>query len=394
MKISTVEAMILRVPGERRRARGGDTSPRARARALDGGYDINRSRAAYPDGAQTTLVRITTDDGLVGWGEAHAPLAPEVTKSIIDHLLGPLLIGSDPRAVEVLWERMYTSMRIRGHRTGFMMEAMSGIDIALWDLCGKAQGLPVYLLLGGAHRDRVPIYASGVPGASAEEQVENALGFLEQGFTAMKLGTGGLGPVEGLKRVRAVREAVGDRAHVLVDAQGGYDLHTALIFGRELEQLDVYWVEDPLPPEDIDGHRRLAASLDVAVATGEAFCARWGFRDWLASGALDVALPDICRVGGISECRKVAMLADAYNIPWAAHVSMGTAVHVAASVHLGAATPNLLICEYPSRFDHNPLGYNLLQEPLQVEGAALRVPQGPGLGIAFDEEALARFIVH
>ena len=393
MRITSVRSLVLRA-GPPQSSPAGQTLPRVTGRsALDRGYDLNRTRAAYPQGVQSVLVEVTTDEGLVGYGEAHAPLAPTVASAIIDGLLGPTLLGEDPRDVEVLWERMYATMRIRGHHTGFMLEAISGLDIALWDLYGQAVGLPVYQLLGGAYRQRVNAYASGVSGASPEELAEAARGYLEQGFTAMKMGTGRLGPAEGAAYVRAAAEAIGDRAHLLVDAQGGYDLHTALTYGRLLEELGVYWVEDPLPPEDIAGHRQLAAALDLAVATGEALCTRWGYRDWLATGAADIILPDICRAGGISECRKIVNLADVFNVPWAGHVSMGTCVHIAATLHLAAATPNCLICECPTSFPRNPLGNVLLTEPLVVEGGQFLVPQGPGLGITFDREALAERVV-
>jgi len=395
MRIKQVQAMVLRAGQEVTRAavRPRMTKiPRPR-RVLSNGPDLNRSRAAYPGCVQTVLVKIASDDGLTGYGEAHAPLAPEVAKAVIDNLLGPIIMGEDPRAVDMLWERMYSSMRIRGHRSGFMMEAISGVDIALWDLFGKSVGLPVYKLLGGGYRDRVNAYASGVPGAAPKELVENALHYIDEGFTAMKVGVGSRGPEKGLGFVRAVSEAIGDKAHLLVDAQGGYDLHTALEFGRVLEECGVYWVEDPLPPEDIWGHRQLAAALDTAVATGEALCSRWGFREWITSGAVDIILPDICRAGGISECRKIANMADAFNIPWAGHVSMGTSIHIAATLHLAAATPNFLICECPSSFHRNPLGNVLLKEPLILDGGQLIVPQKPGLGIEFDEGALAERVV-
>ena len=394
MRITRVEALILRA-GENASKEGArpktSRMPKPR-RVLDNGFDINRSRAAYPGCVQTVIVRITSDDGLVGYGEAHAPLAPEVAKAIIDDLLGPVIMGEDPRSVDMLWEKMYSSMRIRGHRTGFMMEAMSGVDIALWDMFGKSVSLPVYQLLGGGYRDRVNCYASGVRGTTAEEMAANARHWIDEGFTAMKMGTGARGLEAGTELVRAVSEEVGDEAHLLVDAQGGYDLHTALAFGRDLQECGVYWVEDPLPPEDIDGHRKLAEALDMAVATGEALCSRWGFREWITTGAVDIVLPDICRVGGISECRKIANMADAFNIPWAGHVSMGTFIHIAATLHLAAATPNLLICECPTSFHRNPLGNALLEEPLIVEGGQLVVPQGPGLGITFDEDALAQCV--
>jgi L-alanine-DL-glutamate epimerase-like enolase superfamily enzyme len=373
--------------------RGFTPAPTAR-RALSGGYDINRSRAAYPGCVQTVLVRITSDEGLVGYGEAHAPLAPEVALAIIEHLLGPAILGEDPRAVDMLWEKMYSSMRIRGHRTGFMMEALSGIDIALWDLFARSVNLPLYRLLGGGYRQRVNAYASGVGGGTPEEAAESALSYVQQGFTALKTGTGARGPEAGLAQVRAIAEAVGDRADLMVDAQGGYDLHTALELGRALEAIGVYWVEDPLPPEDMRGHRELARALDMAVATGEALCTRWGYADWVTTNAADILLPDICRVGGVSECRKVANLADVYNVPWAGHVSMGSCVHIAATLHLAAATPNFMICECPTSFARNPLGNVLLEDPLIVERGQFLLPEGPGLGIAFDRAALAERVVH
>ena len=205
MRIARIEALILRAGPD---GAGPDPTPRTTAappprRALDHGYDIDRSRAAYPGCVQTLLVRVTADDGLVGYGEAHAPLAPEVPQAIIRELLAPILVGQDPLAVEVLWESMYSSMRIRGHRTGFMMEAISGVDIALWDLLGKAAGLPVYRLLGGGFRDRVNAYASGVRGATPDEAAADARRWLDQGFTALKLGIGGRGLEAGLGSMMA-----------------------------------------------------------------------------------------------------------------------------------------------------------------------------------------------
>ena len=395
MKIAKVEALILRAGDDRspEAARPRTSEPARTKRALANGFDINRSRAAYPGCTQTVLVKVTSDNGLIGWGESHAPLAPEVATSIIDNLLGPIIIGRDPRAVDVLWEAMYSSMRIRGHHTGFMMEAMSGIDIALWDLFGKSVGLPIYQLLGGGYRDRVNAYASGVRGSTPDEMAEAALGYVRDGFTAMKMGISAAGPEGGIAFVRAVTEAIGDTANLLIDAQGGYDFHTALMVGRQLQDLGVYWVEDPLPPEDIAGHRRLAENLDIAVATGEALCSRWGFRDWIVTGAADIVLPDICRCGGISECRKIGLLADAYNVPWAGHVSMGTNIHIAATLQVAAASPNMLICECPTRFHTNPLGNPLQREPLLLENGQLIVPQKPGLGIEIDEAALAEYVV-
>jgi D-galactarolactone cycloisomerase len=273
-----------------------------------------------------------------------------------------------------------------------MTEAISGVDIALWDIFGKSVGLPVYQLLGGPHRDRIKAYASGVPGRTIEEQVANARRFVdERGFTAVKMSIGRKNPEEEMAAVSAVSEALSGDAHLLVDAHGAYDAYTAIQLGREMQALGVYWLEDPLVPEDHSGYKMLSDALDMAIAAGETECNRYQFRDRLAARAVDILLPDICRAGGISECLKIARLADAYGVPWAAHVSMGSPIHIAASLHLAAATPNFLICECPTF--QNPIGDNLLKAPLVCEKGFFELPDGPGLGIELDQEALARVMM-
>jgi L-alanine-DL-glutamate epimerase-like enolase superfamily enzyme len=365
-----------------------DVAP-PKTRALTSGYGSRRHICAYPRGYQATLVRVHTDAGITGIGEAHSPLAPQVTQTIVDRILSPALVGQDPRAIDVLWERMYSTMRLRGHSTGFMTEAISGVDLALWDILGKAVDLPVYMLLGGAFHTRIKAYASGVPGATIEQQTANARRFVEErGFTAVKMSIGRKDLEIELTAVTAVARALGGRAHLLVDAHGAYDAITALKFGRQMQDLGVYWLEDPLPPEDHTGYKMLSDALDLAIAAGETECNRYQFRDRLANRAVDILLPDICRAGGISECRKIAHLADCYNTPWAAHVSMGTPVHIAASLHLGAATPNFLICECPTH--QNPIGNNLLKAPLVCKEGFFELPDGPGLGIELDEDELEK----
>ena len=337
-------------------------------------------------------MQISTDEGITGIGESHAPIAPQVSKAIIDGIFAPALIGQDPLEIDVLWEKMYSTMRLRGHSTGFMTEAISGVDIALWDIFGKVTNLPVYKLLGGAFRDKIKAYASGIPGATNEQRIDNAKKFIhKQGFTALKMSIGRGNLEAEIENIAAVIDAISSEAHLLIDAHGAYDAYTAINLGRELEKLHVYWLEDPLPPEDDTGYKMLSDALDLAIAAGETECNRYQFRDRLSSRAIDIILPDICRAGGISECRKIVQFADSYNIPWAAHVSMGSPVHIAASLHLAAATPNFLICECPN--SENPIGNNLLKEPIVCENGYFEIPQGPGLGIEFDEEELAKVTV-
>ena len=378
-----------------------------RAPAMPGGGDARvlnhntgRHVCIYATQAETLLVKITTDSGLVGWGEAHSPPVPRVSQALVEDLLAPQLVGRDPLAVQAHWDRLYNSMRLRGHNTGFMMEALAGVDIALWDLTGKILGQPIYRLLGGpfgvadeAETVRVPCYASGVPGATLDERLEAAEAFIARGFTAMKLSIGRGSFDEDLEQAEAVARAIAGRAHLTVDAHGCYDARTAVSAARRLEAAGVRWLEDPLPPEDLDGYAALCAAVDLPIANGETECTRWQFEEKLRRRAADVILPDVCRAGGISETHRIALVADLHNVPWCAHVSTCSSVHLAASLHLAAATPNFAICELPNPLNPNPLGDPLLQQPLRYEAGHLLVPDAPGLGITFDEEALAAHVV-
>jgi len=346
---------------------------------------------SYPPQAQTCLVRITADDGTVGWGEAHAPLGPRATKAVVEDVLAPLLIGRDPFAIELHWERMYGSMRLRGHASGYQLEAMAGVDIALWDLVGKLLDEPVYRLLGGPFRTELPSYASGLPGATIEERITTAEGFIAAGYTAIKMSTGRANIETDLAGVAAIAEVVRGRADLLVDAHGAYTAEQAIAVAKRVQELGVYWLEDPLPPEALDGYATLAAAVDIPIAAGETDCTRWQIAERLSRKAVDVLLPDICRAGGITEGRRIATVASLHNTRWAAHVSMGTSVHVAAAAHLAAASANFLIFEFSST--PNPIGDQLLTAPLHPEHGILTVPDGPGLGIEFDMDRLNAHIV-
>ncbi|MGH2533148.1 MAG: mandelate racemase/muconate lactonizing enzyme family protein [Thermomicrobiales bacterium] len=391
MKIEAIEAFVL--AGDKDYQGGaGLAAPQARdraappRRALADVSDLHI--CVYPPRAQTCLVKITAADGTVGWGEAHAPLGPRATKAVVEDVLAPILIGANPLAVERHWEKMFGSMRLRGHNAGYQLEAIAGVDIALWDLAGKLLDVPVYHLLGGPFRTELPAYASGVPGATVADRVATAERIIGEGYTAMKASIGRGDVDTDLAGIEAIADAVRGKADLLVDAHGAYSTENALYVGRKLEAMGVYWFEDPLPPEDVDGYARLAAALDMAVAVGETDCTRWQIAERLRRRAADVLLPDICRAGGISEGRRIATTASLHNVKWAAHVSMGSSVHVAAAAHLAAASANFLIFEFSS--SPNPIGDNLLTAPLHPEDGILRVPDGPGLGITFDKAALRR----
>jgi galactonate dehydratase len=346
-------------------------------------------RSAYPKKVHTLLVRMLTDDGIIGLGECQAPVAPEAPAALIDRLLAPMLIGQDPLERELLWERMYASMRERGHTSGFMLDAISALDIALWDLAGKSQQQPVHRLLGEAHRSRVPVYVSGLPGATREARVRAAQVFAAQGFTTIKLFLGH-GFAEDVAEVEAVRTATGNDVRLLVDVQWLYDVPTAIALGRALERLGVFWLETPIIPEDTAGHVKICDELVVAVAIGECERTRYQFQPLLAQHAVDIVQPDVGRAGGITETRKIAALAESFGVPCALHLGVGLAAYIAASAHLAICLPNLLYLEYQPAMLR--LANTFLVEPLLCERGFLEIPQGAGLGIEWNEMALAPFV--
>ena len=355
-----------------------------------------RSRAAYSQTVDTCLVKITTDTGLVGWGEAKAPVAPTATAAVVRDLLAGLLLGEDPRNPALQWERMYGAMRIRGHHTGFYMEAMSGVDIALWDLTGKALGVPLSKLLGGRFRERVKIYASGIPGVRADAPPDawdrlrqNAEDVRARGFRAVKMGIG-LGILGDLRSVQTVRETLGPDFQIFTDAAGMYNLPDAIALARGLQRLNVGWLEAPLAPEEVANYGRLARAVDLTIASDLVYN-RWQVRDLLLAGGVDVVQPDVCRAGGVTECKRIAELADAFHKAATPHVSIGSAVHFAASVHLASALPNQSVMEF--WYGANPLGDAIIRTPFRIEQGYFWLPDGPGLGIDIDEDALRRYAV-
>jgi D-galactarolactone cycloisomerase len=352
----------------------------------------DRHRCVYPSDRSTVLVAIEADNGLVGYGEAHAPVAPRVAHTIIMDLLAPVLLGQDARHIQVLWEQMFSAMRLRSHTAGFTAEAIAGMDIALWDLLGQYRQEPLWLLLGGAYRRRLPAYSSGVPGATPETQMQNLEKILQRGFNLVKCSCGRGSIEEQMDLVRPLSQALGDRGKLLVDAHGGFDLNDALRFARFLQDLgNVEWFEDALVPEDADGYTRLRAETPgLRIAMGETECNRYGVRDRLLTRQCDVLLPDVCRAGGVTETWRIAQLADTFGVLWASHVSISTPLHLAAGLHLGAATANFLVSEYPTSFDENPLGRALCTDTPIPHDGMIEVGDAPGLGLTLDHAGVKR----
>jgi D-galactarolactone cycloisomerase len=348
-----------------------------------------RSGAGYKLARQAAFVEITTDEGISGVGPCSfgsASLDLESVATLIDRTFAPMLIGEEASRIEYLWEKVYYGaiVRTHGHR-GLGVAVLSAVDIALWDINGKALGAPVYQLLGGAVRDPVPAYASSVYWSPPAEAAAQARRFLDDGFRAVKVKVG-LDVQNDLDSLAAVRDEIGGDVDLMVDANQCYSRHLALKVGRELERLDVLFFEEPLPIDDVDGHSFLAGRLDVRIATGENMYTRWAFVPFITGRGVDVVQADASRVGGISEARKTFELAGAFHLTAAPH-TFSDILTVAASLHLVAATPNAVILELDRTY--NPLQTELAKTPLDVHDGVVELPEEPGLGVDIDWDFVA-----
>lgn len=356
------------------------------------------SRAWY-DTRTAMLVEIETDSGLTGWGECYGPA--RMTAAVVASV-APWLIGEDPLRTDVLWQAIYARLRDHGQK-GVVIQGLSGIDIALWDIKGKHFGVPAYVLLGGAARKEVQAYATGLyrrkSGDPLKYLPKEAAAYAAAGFRAVKLKVG-FGIAEDAAVTRAVREAISGDVALMVDANHAYDAVAAIRLGRMIEPYDIGWFEEPVPPEDVAGYRAVKSSLTIPIAGGECEFTRFGFRELFASHALDIAQPDTCAAGGLTECKKIADMSEAFGIRYNPHV-WGTGIAIAASLQLLAVLPShtptsLAPLEPLLEFDctEHPIRQAILKEPIEHANGVVRVPDGAGLGIEIDREALSRFAVN
>ena len=378
MKITQVEAFALRYKTEK-----SSEQPTENYYLPAEGW-----RCIYARNHETMVVRITTSEGIVGYGEGQSPVSPRTSKTAVEDLCRPILIGQDPFDVEYLWQRMFTGMRERGHYTGFYIDALAGCDIALWDIIGQATGKPVHKVLGGRYRDRIPLYA-GVGGSSPEAAAEQAAKSVSEGYGGLKIHST-LSRAEILEIVAAVRERVGPKIKLMVDLHTQYSVPEATMLGRGLEELDVMWLESPTVPEDIPGQAALAATLDMSVAIGEWTRTRFELREVFERRACDITMPDIARTG-LTEGKRIASLADTYNIPVTPHIGGGGILSIAATIQFSAAIPNFLIME------HSPGAYEMKGQITSrkptVQNGAFVLDDTPGIGVTIDTEALEAFAI-
>lgn len=346
---------------------------------------------------KSVIVKITADDGTYGIGECMTRLSPSALESIIMDVLKPVVLERDPFDHDVLWEEMYSTMMQRGHYKGYMIEAISGVDMALWDLEGKLSNKPIYKLLGGKFRDDIECYASSIRFKKPKEVVEEVRNVVNEGFTQVKLKIG-RGIEEDISAVKLVREEFGDSLRVMVDANSGYNVNSALKLGRAFEKLDVFWFEEPIPPHDLPGYSELTRKLDIPIAAGESEFTRYGFRDLIEVGHIDIIQPNVGRAGGFSEIKKILAIASAHGIPYAPHTGSSSGITMAAELHLASSASNFLVYEFMrTAWSHeapNPLKDKILNEVLDKhEKGYIQIPKGSGLGIDLNYDVVKKYEV-
>lgn len=355
------------------------------------------------------LVEIETDEGITGWGECFGPgNVALANKSIVERVIQPMVLGADPLDRDVIWHKVYNLLRDHGQK-GMPLQALSGVDIALWDIAGKVAGLPLCRLIGGVHRSDVTCYGYGMmlrredTKSLAARFKDEAAAIRDAGFAATKMKIG-LGPKDDVVLAQAVRDGVGADFKFMADANHCYTTSDAFYVGRALEELDAYWFEEPVAPEDHDGYAELRAGLKVNISGGEAEFNRWGWRKLLEARGLDIAQPEVCALGGVSEYMRVLALCHAHFTPVVNHV-WGSAIAVATNLQLLAAMPPMPGGLHPwepmLEFDttENRFRDKLLREPLNIQqqvksgNGRVKVPMKPGIGVEPDRDFIEHFEV-
>jgi L-rhamnonate dehydratase len=348
------------------------------------------------DGTQDDLIIIVeTDEGITGYGEVDT--APGVGKAVVDaymshgtcYGLREVVTGADPFDYEQIWNDMWAKTYYYG-RSGPVMHVMSGIDMAIWDIMGKATGKPVHKLLGGSYSDKVRAYASALMPENKEAVKKMVESYTSQGFTAIKFGWGPLGyDVHfDLELIKTARQAAGDRVDIMIDIGKRYRLKSAMYVAKALEQLNIYWLEEPLPAEDYIGYKRLTESTTMRISTGEEESGRLAFARLINETHVDVIQPDMSRCGGLTEAKKIATMAADANILCVPH-AFKTGVLVAASIHLIAAIPHAPFLEFS--VTESAIRKELLVNPFKQKDGFVEVPQGPGLGVELNTDIIKKY---
>jgi len=364
--------------------------------------DLGGSKFAYSQNWYNTrtimLLKIVTDEGIEGWGECFGPA--HAHKAIIENYYKPYLIGKNPLDRELIWDDLYNLLRDHG-QFGLSVESLSGIDIALWDIAGKFFNQPIWQLLGGKRRKTITPYATGLylreEGDPQEYMPKEALGYIEQGFKGVKMKVG-FGIDNDIANVKAVREAIGEELFLAIDANHAYDVPTAIKLAWAVEEYNIAWFEEPVIPEDLEGYKRVREGSSIPISGGEAHFTRWGFKRLLEGGCVDIAQPDACVTGGISEVMKISTLCSVNGIRLVPHV-WGSAVALHAAINLCFAMPDMPPSLFPEdmllELDCTP---NIFREqlagsPIQIKNGYIYPTEKPGLGLEVDEDLIEEYLV-
>lgn len=378
-----MEAFAVRAPRDLSGATGLAGSPTK----LKGSADYRWSEAypaLYSIYFETALVRVTLDNGLVGWGEAQAPLAPQVACMIVETLLAPVLIGGEFQGaggeLEALWNRMYSTMRVRGQTGGFMLDAISGVDLALWDLAGKIAGKSSSAGAAAGRPIKIPAYLSGLAGETPDAKVESAKPYVDAGFEVIKLYFDRT-PKDLLDTVDALQSAFRN-VRVAVDGLWRFSFDEAVVFGQELDARRARWFECPLLPEMVEEHAALAREIQTPLAAGESYRTLFELREFFKSRSLGVVQPDLGRCG-LTEGLHIGKTAREHGMEVVPHVSIACGPQIAAAIHFARLCGNCNLLEYNPRVFE--IANRFLSVPLRMEGASYVVPEGPGLGIEMND---------
>ncbi len=372
MRITNVEAIPLRIPH----------------------HNIHIADGIQDD----VIVRVWTDEGITGIGEADA--MPLAVKAIVEawsswpHSRGlkDILVGEDPLNVEMCWEKMRQGTSWLG-RNGIAQQAMAAVDMALWDIAGKALNKPVHALLGARYRERVRVYASALFTEDPGEMTAVGQKYAAQGFTAAKFGWGPMGRslAGDVKLVETARRAVGDNVDLLIDAGCAFKARDAIQRVHAFAPYKPFWFEEALAGDDLEGYRQLSAAAgDIRIATGEQECSLDAFEQLITRGNVDVIQPDISRAGGFTECRRIAAMAARHKRLCVFH-AWKSGILVAATLHMAAIVPDLPFVEYT--VSESPLRRELVHSTVRLERGTATIPQGPGLGVELNEEIVERYRV-
>ncbi|MEN3148456.1 mandelate racemase/muconate lactonizing enzyme family protein [Neorhizobium sp. IRAMC:178] len=383
--IVSVETFIISIPRE-----VPYLGPLKEGEAINArGYLIRKgNRTIYPSTDMTLLIKVTGESGKVGWGECYGIVAPEATKAIIDDVLGPVIIGRDPGDAAVIHEDLYDLMRVRGFFGGYYLDALAGVDIALWDLTGKNLGVPVSTLLGGRRHDTIRAYVSGLPKATLKERCDLAAYWVGRGYKGIKFAAV-VSEEDVVKEMAGLREAVGPDIDLMVDLHWKFEAGEAIRIIRRLEPYNLYFAEAPVQPENLEGQARVAAGIGVPLALGEELRTVYEYRPRFEKRAMSIVQPEMGHTG-ITEFIRIGQMAQAFHMNIMPHASISVGIFMAASLQASSALQNVPYHEYQhSIFDRN-LTYTR-GDMASGEGTYV-VPTGAGLGVEPKEEVF-EFVV-